>query len=220
MGRVKTEKAPAPPVNTGPTKRGGLELNTAKEAKKPKFAKKWAELHGGAEPRMEFFKSEKAQGKGGKAETSLSLRDEPDLPVLLQPTGLFSFETAGYAESSRDFTRAFAGCKDGKGDILLMGVEALGGESGPAPVVCTQQTGGNVNDDVVALATAEFRRSTVATALAAAGIYCSPKRLAELSARLIGNLTVGAAMDALLQNECVPQVSLLYTHCSCRTAGF
>ena len=84
MGRVKTEKAPAPPVNTGPTKRGGLELNTAKEAKKPKFAKKWAELHGGAEPRMEFFKSEKAQGKGGKAETSLSLRDEPDLPGLLQ----------------------------------------------------------------------------------------------------------------------------------------
>lgn len=111
----------------------------------------------------------------------------------------------GYAESARDFTRAFSGCSDGNGDILLVEADS-GAGAGPQPVICTTQTGGNVNDDIVAKATAEFRSSVVAAALQRAGIYVSPKRLAHLSAQIIGNLTVGAAMDALLASECVPQM--------------
>ena len=204
MGRVKSEKSPEKPP-TGPIKCGDLELNTAKEtAKKPKFAKRWAAVSGGADPRLEFAKSEKAS-MSGKVEASLSLRDDPELPGLLQPSGVFTFETAQLAESARDFTRAFAGCKDGKGDILAMGLEELEARAGPTPVICgLQQTGVNAND--TALATADFRQGTVSATLAAAGIYCSPMKLEELSARLIGNLTVGAAMDALVQMECIPQM--------------
>ncbi len=204
MGRVKSEKSPEKPP-AGPIKCGDLELNTAKEsAKKPKFAKRWAAVSGGVDPRLEFAKSEKAS-KSGKVEASLSLRDEPELPGLLQPSGAFTFETAQLAESARDFTRAFGGCKDGKGDILAMGLEELEARAGPTPVICgLQQTGVNAND--TALATADFRQSTVSAALAAAGIYCSPMKLVELSARLIGNLTVGAAMDVLVQMECIPQM--------------
>ena len=192
MGRVKSEKSPEKP-SSGPIKCGDLELDTAKEsAKKPKFAKRWAVVSGGTEPRLELSKSEKAS-KSGKVESSLSLLDEPELPGLLQPAGEFTFETAQLAESARDFTRAFAGCKDGKGDILVMGLEELKAGAGPTPVICgLQQTGVNAND--TALATADFRQGTVRAVLAAAGIYCSPTKLAEVSARLIGNLTVGAAM--------------------------
>lgn len=130
MGRVKSEKAGSPPPE-GPLKTGAVELNTAKPAaKKPKFAKRWLEVsrstpshnsrfpgmflrermwvqvHAGTDPRVDWFKSEKVAKVGGaKAEGTLPLLHEPDLPGLLQPRGEYIFECAVSTRASPTPTR-------------------------------------------------------------------------------------------------------------------
>ena len=186
MGRAEAAKA------------GAVELDTSKQSsKKPKFSKKWAEVQGGAEPQFAWYKSQKAAAKGS-ADGSVGLRDDTKLPGALQARGEYSFEMAADGEAARDFMRAFNSGRD----ILLRGSDP-DAAAAPVPVPVTK-TGGSVNADVVAAVAEEFGASVLAQALAEAGIFRSPAQLRALTARVIGNLTVGAAMDALTKHGCLP----------------
>ena len=153
------------------------------------------------------------------------------LPGILQSRGGYTYTAAAYDESARDFTRTFAGCTGGKGDILLLLAEPSGASPPaelpseatggsllaqllPAPVACTDPAArqpGNVNAEVVGVATADFRSRVMTPALLAAGGAAAAAAendatLAFLCERVIGSCTVGAGMDALTQHECMPQM--------------
>ena len=74
MGRVKSDKSPER-TSAGPIKCGDLELNIAKEsAKKPKFAKRWAAVSGGA---AEAVAAEKQEAAEAAATTAATAATEP-----------------------------------------------------------------------------------------------------------------------------------------------
>ena len=126
------------------------------------------------------------------------------LPGRLQLRGSYGYQMADADEAARDFARAFAGCMGGKGDIMLLTVSDAEAAP-PRPVVCAASAGGDVNQRSVSAATDAFRAQVLAPALAAAGAAAlAPALLGELSERLIGNLSVGAAMEALTQHGCAP----------------
>ena len=105
------------------------------------------------------------------------------LPGELRDQGSYSFEMSPRDQSERDFTRIFSKCRDGEGDILLRPFGADAAE----PARCESAEG----------ATEQFRDSLL-EALGEADIQREQLEI------VIGNLTVGAAMDALTQHGCSP----------------
>ena len=123
--------------------------------------------------------------------------DPDQLPGELTCAGVVEVPPPEFAESCRDFTRAFAATASGSGDMLLLGTQQIQDNNRMMPIKSEMQVTGNVNDEVNAAAVEEFQ-GVVLTSIRAAGIEITPEALGTLSRRLIGHLTVTPAMQVLL----------------------
>ena len=101
-----------------------------------------------------------------------------------------------------------------QGEILLLVVSRgkLTAEP-PSHIVCSDPAAhGDVNAAVVETATEAFREGVLKPALLAAGggalsaVAQNAEALSSLCVRVVGNCTVGAAMDVLMGHDCVPQL--------------
>lgn len=194
MGRQKL----APPTRGETLHSGALELNEGKAGKKPKWQSRHGVLCTGPPPRLDCYKSAKAASAGKVPERSAQLAiDTSTLPGSLGLSGTFSVTLAGGAESARDFMRTYSACKQGRGDIMMMGHEELKTRSGPVHVECTGAAGGNVNEDIAQAAKLEFS-AALGRAMRDTGIFCSETQRQALLERVVGNLTVTPAMSLLL----------------------
>ena len=132
--------------------------------------------------------------------------ERADWPGEFLSVGSFTVALPGLAETSRDFTRAFSACKDGAGDMFVLGAAQLKNRAaGPAPIEAELSTGGDVNAEIVAKAVAEFKEQTVLPALAATGaVGLAGEELEALMGCVIGNLTVTPSMEGLMSNGASP----------------
>ena len=123
--------------------------------------------------------------------------DADQLPGELSCAGQVDVPAAEFAESCRDFTRAYTASAGGSGDMLLLGVQQIQDNNRMMPIKSEMRTSGNVNEEVSAEAVREFQ-SILSTSIRAAGIKLAAADLEQLSKRLIGHLTVSPAMQLLL----------------------
>ena len=127
--------------------------------------------------------------------------NENQLPGELRCAGQVRVPAVEWAESSRDFTRAFAATANGSGDMLLLGQTEIAKHGTMQPVRSSMQNSGNVNDDVTAAAVQEFRVTVESSMLAANLDTCD---LDDVCRRLIDSLTVSPAMQVLVENDVSP----------------
>ena len=73
----------------------------------------------------------------------------------------------------------------------------------PQPLKCETSSGGNVNEEVTTVAVTELSE-LLKGAMALAGTHCGPQDLDALVKRVVGNLTVGPAMDTIMTNGAPP----------------
>ena len=140
-----------------------------------------------------------------EAEPARWSADADQLPGRLSCTGLVEVPPPEFAESCRDFTRAFAATASGSGDMLLLGPREVQDHNTMKPIKSEMRSSGDVSQEVNTAAVKEFE-GIISASIHVAGIQISDDALQSLSRRLIGHLTVSPAMQVLLDFGVSPAV--------------